>query len=223
MKVLIFIAAVLFSFSVFQLPDQEKEAETKVDTKTQDAKSKTKDAKPKAKIGSAVYDDFVEPWREKFVKAWETEVEQTKGSIKTYNQRARAAKNVSTRQYNVKLLKEAKEKLKTLEKNDPPFVYGGCQWGSEHWKVGDYGPTGETPAIHQIMDERRMLVGNDPNGPIFILQMESTEGLADGKTIDLHGNFIHVTGTTTYKTVIGASKTVLAVEIVDLNSLKTKD
>ncbi len=214
MKVLICIATILFSFSVLQLPAQEDEPETKTETKTQDAKPKTKVVKPKPIVGAAVYDVFEEPWRSKFITAWTQEVENTKGRLKS-----------AARQRNTKELRRQKETLKKLERNDDPYLSGGgCDRNSANWEIGNYGMNGETPNVHQVVDEHHLLVcaDNEPNAPIYMLQMESTEGIVDGKAINLRGKFLHVSGTKNYTTVLGASKSVLLVEVIDVDSLKTK-
>ncbi len=220
MRAPITITTVLFCFFISRVPAQEKDNNSEAKTEAKNAKAMQ--AKEKARAGATVYDDFEEPWREKFIKAWENEVESTKQSVKTYQQRSRVARSLNDKQNNIKQMKAAKEKLKTLEKNDPPFLYGGCQWGCAEWKVGHYGPTSEF-FIFQVIDDRHLLLGYESTGPAFILQMDSTAGLVDGKVLDLRGSFVHVTGTKTYTTVLGSSKSVLAVEIIDVESLKKKD
>ena len=49
-----------------------------------------------AKTGAAAYDDFVEPWRTRFVKDWERQIESVKDSIATSKDRAGKARNTAT-------------------------------------------------------------------------------------------------------------------------------
>ena len=95
------------------------------------------------------------------------------------------------------------------------------RWLAE-WNVGDYGSCGYTPLIFQVIGNGGVLLGNKSDGPLVMLKVGSNAGSVDGRQFSFGQKFIQVTGTTTYETAIGGTKTVLAAELFDLDSLKKK-
>jgi hypothetical protein len=82
------------------------------------------------------------------------------------------------------------------------------------WKVGDYGRCGYSPLIFQLVGKDRLLLGSRSDGPLVVLTVGSNAKIKPGTQFDLRGNLIHVTGTTTYETLKGGRKTVLAAELL---------
>ena len=75
-----------------------------------------------AKAGAAAYDDFIDPVRELLVKDWEREVGAIREAIRGDEERLRVAKSPKERQHFERLIREYKERLAKVEKNDPPYI-----------------------------------------------------------------------------------------------------
>ena len=187
------------------------------------------------KVGAAAYDTFKEPYRTRFVNDWEAEVKRIKEEIKSYPAKAR---NVKSKYGTKTAAKEArrymdslKKKLKQLEKNEPPFIRD-APFRPRDWQVGTYGRVFLTSFMRpvQIINETEMLVDlQDPyTGTSVKWVMFSgfpTAGITDDdKAVNIQGVEFHkpiqITGTTTYGTAAGSTKTVLVVKPLDLDSLK---
>jgi hypothetical protein len=91
----------------------------------------------------------------------------------------------------------------------PSIAYGQVDLGFE---VGQKGKllTNFNWTVMQVIDEDNMLVGL-PAGQRLWVKGFKTEGLTDGKPFRI-SNIVKVTGTTTYKTAIGGTKTVFVIE-----------
>jgi hypothetical protein len=83
------------------------------------------------------------------------------------------------------------------------------------WRVGDYGTCDSVPWIIQVVPPDRVLLGNPSEGASVMLRVGSAAGLVDGARFSFKGQLIRVTGTTTYRTVIGGTKTVLTADLLD--------
>lgn len=174
------------------------------------------------KTGAAAYDDFAEPWRSRFLKAWEKEVSDARTKRATYGGRAATAKDPETRRVNEIIAKSIEKRVELLEENAPPFV-GWLKVGD--FAVGAFGnPNLIAGKAVQIIDAKTMLVGVEhisTGGGRYstwaMLKGCPTAGLVDGKTwtdwIPLLGKrLVVVSGTTMYKTVSGGTKTVFVLE-----------
>jgi len=82
-------------------------------------------------------------------------------------------------------------------------------------KVGQVG-TINCLVVRQVIDDDSMLVEvlNYAGDPLAILNGYATKGIADGRSINLKTTVTHVSGTTSYTTVLGASKTVLQIDVI---------
>jgi hypothetical protein len=159
------------------------------------------------RTGAAAYDVFPEPWRSRFVQHWEEEVEATRKSIRGGQA---VAKN--------------RTRLAVLERNDPPhFGNHGAQYPLDEWKVGDSGWCRRRPLIIQVLPPDQVLIGEEGGTALVLLKVSSTAGLLAGKPFVLDDVVTLVTGTTTYKTATGGTKTVLTAELVNPASLKKQE
>jgi hypothetical protein len=164
-------------------------------------------AAPTMARGAAAYDVFPEPWRGRFVRHWEQEVEDTRNSIRGGQA---VAKN--------------RARLADLERNDPPYFGNhGAQYPLDEWKVGDYGWCRRRPLILQVIPPGQVVLGEKAGIPLVLLKVSSTAGLAAGRPFVLDDVVTLVTGMTTYKTATGGTKTVLTAELVKPDSLKKKE
>ena len=177
------------------------------------------------KTGAAVYDDFVEPWRGRFIATWKGEVASIKKGIERYRQLSGDGKTAKERELNYRLLLASEKRLTSLEKNTNPWI-GAIRGGlasPKTWEVGDFGRSAHTPHIVQVLPPDRVLLGAKGEGPLLMMKVRSTAGLLDGRQFDFEGRLLHVTGTTTYKTVSGGTRTVLVAEFVDLESIRKRE
>jgi hypothetical protein len=85
-------------------------------------------------------------------------------------------------------------------------------------RVGDGGVFNFPIELRQIINDTTMLVAPWGGGEPFILKGFSTDGLHDKAALNVSGP-VAVTGTTSYRTVLGVRKTVLLVEAVSLMKL----
>lgn len=86
------------------------------------------------------------------------------------------------------------------------------------WRVGDYGQMDHSARVVQVIDERTMLA--ELGGEIWImLSGFSTSGHTDDVRVRLRRP-IMISGTVTYTTVLGGTRTVLKVEPLDWNMFK---
>jgi hypothetical protein len=76
------------------------------------------------------------------------------------------------------------------------------------------------PPSHLLIDRWDGVVAGSRFLSVVKLKVASTESLVDDRWFGSFGAFIHVTGTTTYTAVDGGSRTVLAAEMLSLESLK---
>jgi hypothetical protein len=188
---------------------------------------------------------FVKDWEEKAsavkeaaaerVAAAKERVTAAEESLKTSTAKARSGK-VVTAQEAQRLTKQVKQDKASLEsaktrvrdvearlskaeekQNDPPYFKAFPSF--ESCRVGGYGKCGFNPEIFQVIDGKRVLVKSQ-GSTIVVLTLLTTAGLVDGRNIVLTDKLLNVTGTTTYKTAIGGTKTVFTVEVLDLDSLK---
>lgn len=126
-------------------------------------------------------------------------------------------------------LKSAKAELATLQKNNPPYYRKLTVAGLT---VDNYGiPDFIDAKVVQVVDADKMIVGvedahtADGGYRKWIMVKLPTAGITDGqfwRTWDklIGKNGLLVSGTTTYKTAGGSSKTVPVVELLDFDSLK---
>ncbi|MGD0900381.1 MAG: hypothetical protein ABR915_21320 [Thermoguttaceae bacterium] len=200
--------------------------------------------------GATAYNDLKEPYHTKLLNAWREKVSDIKKEIqrgekssghitadmgtvppsrpgmsrsdllkqrKAYTQSLNDSKKAYTQRLN-----DLKKELKQLEINNPPYIpYIG---ELRNWSVGDYGRAAVRKAtIVQIVGKTQMLVRllqiRDDHAATIMLSGFSTEGLTDDSDVDI-SQPIQITGTTTYNTVIGGTKTVLVAKPLDLESLK---
>jgi len=206
-----------------------------------------------ANTGAAAYDDFVEPWRSRFIKHWEKEVESVKSYLakkpkitpRSASIRTAKERNLTTEQIKAIRLKEARERavrdrqaaktrLEKLQNNDPPYFGGILQ--ADGLGVGAYGrPEWIDAKVKQVIDGNQMLVGiedartGDSRYDTWIMLKCSTVGITDGKfwrggqwKAVTGSELLVVTGTTTYPTAAGGTKTVFTIEPLRLDSLKKK-
>jgi hypothetical protein len=178
------------------------------------------------KTGAAAYDDFAEPWRTRFLEAWEKEVGKTKADRGYWRERVAAANDAEGRRVWGLVVQGVEKRLWMLEKNDPPFV--GWLWVDD-FAVGAFGnPDLINAKVIQIIDDMSMLVGVEHSskaGGLYstwvMLKGCPTAGLVDGKTWKdwtplLGKHLLAVTGTTRFQTVSGGTKTVFVVETLHL-------
>jgi hypothetical protein len=124
------------------------------------------------------YAQFAEPWRGKFVERW----------AKAY--RAAPAKDL-------------RDKLFTT---DPLWL--GELGAPDTWEVGDYGTRLHNARILRVAPPNHLLVdywegvtpGSKSCHSVVVLKVTSTEGLVDDRRFGSFGAFIHVYGTTVYRT-----------------------
>jgi hypothetical protein len=125
--------------------------------------------------------------------------------------------------------------LKELEENDPPYLHLYIPATAGRWEVGNFGtPEGDSRrqlTVEQVISKNKMLVrcqcpANMEKIPaddtLVLFSGFPTSGITDGKALGMP-QFIIITGTTTYATAAGGTKTVLVVKPLDFNSLKMSD
>lgn len=175
---------------------------------------------PKPLTGAAAYDEFKEPFRSALIKQWEYRTKEQERAVRT-------AKGTKQR-------KAASQVLKELKVNNPPYIKFDSMphWDENDdrpadwkrpWKVGDFGELSGSVVVFQVIDTQTMLgsvVYRD--NPWVMFKGFSTADLVDGRTADISGP-LFVTGTTTYDTAAGGTKTVLVVEPLDVNSLRKEN
>ena len=177
-------------------------------------------AKPTtAKTGEAAYEDLPEPWRGRFIKDWKAYIDQENARLLTQTETKSKAKSGSAAAAQRKKdLYGTRKFIAKLKKNVPPY------FKRLSFAVGDYGRTDYNPHVVQVLPPDKVLVtidqsvGNSTKEHWVMLKVASTEGMTDGQM--LNGMLIHITGTTTYATVAGATNTVFVAEQLDLDSLK---
>jgi hypothetical protein len=112
-------------------------------------------------------------------------------------------------------LKEAREKLRNLIINDPPFIPIPVSFLPDdpiRWRPGDTGELGRNVKIVQVIDKDRMLVSAKGvygrSQRLVMLSGFPTEGQTDGSVLTPIAP-VEITGTTTYTSVNGSTNTVL--------------
>jgi hypothetical protein len=161
------------------------------------------------------YAQFAEPWRGKLVERWAKDF--------------RTAREAP-----------AKGRLDRLLSTNPLWL--GELGAPDTWKVGDYGTCLHNAHILQVIPPHHLLMDRwegvmpqllvDRRGELELgwkacrsvvkLKVASTEGLVDNRWFGSFAAFIHVYGTTTYRAVDGSDRTVLAAEVLSIDSLKKK-
>ncbi len=181
----------------------------------------------KGKRGAAAYEEFTEPWRSRFVETWERAIEHKRNEIKHLSKSLRRPNSSHLTQL---YLKSAKKDMVRLKKNNPPY-FGEIPVNG--FAVGVYGiPYHIRARVIQVVDSNQMIVGVKDTRtavigyPIWIMFKYPTAGITDGARLRIWDQFeanpIIVTGTRTYKTASGGTKTLFVVEVLNLNSLKKK-
>lgn len=171
-------------------------------------------ATPGAGVGASAYDGFIEPWGTRFRTEWAREVEAVKKAMKEDEGRMNASTVLRERVKYQRLVNQYGERLKRLEKNDPPFILGLTEpLEVANLKLDARGrPDLIDVRVNQVIDGQNMLVGIEDArrgaGRYQTLIMLScpTVGVVDGKIWKgkewkeaTGGDMVMVTGTTTYR------------------------
>lgn len=143
---------------------------------------------------------------------------QRKGLAEAADKAARTAN--SSLGYKLRDLGKWETELSDLEKNDPPYLRRMPSEGN--WSVGDFGVGGYVVHVLQVIDKDTFIGGTDGRDKPVMFRGFSTEGHIDDRPAMITPP-IHVTGTVTYQTALGGTKTVLVAEPFDLDSLKASD
>jgi hypothetical protein len=180
----------------------------------------TAEAQSEDVTGVDAYDQYKNRFREILVRQWELRIKEQEAAVK----KARGAQEK----------KNANDILKELKHNNPPYINFGSlpHWDEgdaqqadwkRTWKVGDVGECSGSIGVVQIIDDETMLCWvHVRQNPWVMLKGFSTAGLVDDGIVEI-ADPMHVTGTTTYETAVGGTRTVLIVEPVDLSLLRSEN
>ena len=183
-----------------------------------------KDAAP----GTEFYSTLKEPWRGYMIANWTARIDKAESDVESLKKQLRGVDRATKKIIGARI-RSTKKKIKELKKNDPPYI---PRLRVAHIQTGAFGkPRMIDAKVKQVIDENTMLVGIEDaqhGGDRYnnwVMVKCPTTGIVDGKFWRdwdslIGNNMLVVTGTTTYATAGGSTKTVFVLESVSIDSMK---